>query len=249
MAQNSTLMSDELDIDAFLNPAMDDGSSNAAMEPVASLQPATLSQGTYALGDIGGFDINSSGTSTYNGSQETSHDVVDLLRPTKTEGEASSSGATSTGTSFLGNVHPTSLSIGVADGMNSSAAFHNLGSMNVLNTLTPHLTQDEQASATKKANILALATVAKKAGDKAKEVIAIMGKLQEFLTHLITLADSSGPQVKSTVQMLVQKLVVSGQSQGASVFGTQIVVKCLGCSPRLNLYRLVFLVHIGRQHH
>lgn len=215
MAQNSTLMSDELDIDAFLNPTMDDGSINAVMEPVTPLQPATLSQGTYALGDMGGFEINSSSTPSYNGSQEPSNDVVDLLRPTKTEGEASSSGATFTGTSFLGNVQktsllsPTSLAISAGDGMNSSAAFHNLGSMAVLNTLTPHLPHDEQASANKKANLLALATVAKKAGDKAAEVIAIMGKLQEFLTHLITLADSSGPQVKSTVQMLVQKLVVS----------------------------------------
>lgn len=78
-----------------------------------------------------------------------------------------------------------------------------------LGSLSSQLTPDEQTAAYKKANILALSALAKRGGPNTKDMFAVQQKLQEFLTSLITLAGQKGPQLKVTVQMLVQNLVVS----------------------------------------
>ena len=78
-----------------------------------------------------------------------------------------------------------------------------------LGGLSTQLSAEEQAAAYKKANILALSALAKRGGPNTKDMFAVQQKLQEFLTSLITLAGQKGPQLKVTVQMLVQNLVVS----------------------------------------
>lgn len=126
--------------------------------------------------------------------------TIDLTTPIKTEGEASNSE-----NSFL----PKSLQLTPT----SSAAISspitpfapNLGG------LSSQLTPEEQTAAYKKANILALSALAKRGGPNTKELFAVQQKLQEFLTSLITLAGQKGPQLKVTVQMLVQNLVVSAK--------------------------------------
>ena len=161
---------------------------------------------------------------------------LDLTRPVKTEGEASPAMSTvsqpppTDGVSMLpaSQSLPTPLSgsagslagSGDASSSSSSSALPvNVTSIsNTLGTfgspLTAlgtqlNLTAEEQSAAYKKANIIALSALAKKGGPNARDMLAVQAKLQEFLTNLIALAGNSGQQLKSTVQMLVQQLVVS----------------------------------------
>ncbi len=123
---------------------------------------------------------------------------TDAIKPVKTEGEASN---------HENNFIPRSLQLTPTSNVPSSSPITpfapNLGS------LSSQLTPDEQTAAYKKANILALSALAKRGGPNAKDMFAVQQKLQEFLTSLITLAGQKGPQLKVTVQMLVQNLVVS----------------------------------------
>ncbi len=136
--------------------------------------------------------------SNQNGTNGKDGAIIDLTNPVKTEGEASVSE-----NSFLARslqLTPTSSS-GISSPITPFAP--NLGS------LSSQLTQEEQTAAYKKANILALSALAKRGGPNTKDLFAVQQKLQEFLTSLITLAGQKGPQLKVTVQMLVQNLVVS----------------------------------------
>ena len=163
---------------------------------------------------------------------------LDLTRPVKTEGEASPAMSTvsqpppTDGVSMLpaSQSLPTPLSgsagslAGSGDASSSSSSSSSALPVNVTsisNTLgtfgSPltalgtqlNLTAEEQSAAYKKANIIALSALAKKGGPNARDMLAVQAKLQEFLTNLIALAGNSGQQLKSTVQMLVQQLVVS----------------------------------------
>ena len=154
---------------------------------------------------------------------------LDLTRPVKTEGEASTGMSTvsqpppTDGASMLPAAQslatPLSGSAAVPGDTSSSsspstlpvnvASLGTFGSpLTALGTQL-NLTADEQSAAYKKANIIALSALAKKGGDNARNMLAVQAKLQEFLTNLIALAGNSGQQLKSTVQMLVQQLVVS----------------------------------------
>lgn len=123
--------------------------------------------------------------------------MIDHTKPVKTEAEASL-----TENSFI----PRSLQLTPTSSAPISSPITpfapNLGS------LSSQLTPEEQTAAYKKANIIALSTLAKKGGPNTKDMFAVQQKLQEFLTSLITLAGQKGPQLKITVQMLVQNLVV-----------------------------------------
>jgi len=134
-----------------------------------------------------------------NGKKEGEIGSVDLSKPVKTEGEAST-----VENSFI----PRSLSLQPSQPSltNSSPITPfapNLGS------LSSQLTSEEHTAIYKKANIFALSALAKKGGPNTKDMFTVQQKLQEFLTSLITLAGQKGPQLKVTVQSLVQSLVVS----------------------------------------
>lgn len=132
-----------------------------------------------------------------NGTNGQGSGVIDLTKPIRTDAEASVAE-----NSFMSRslqLTPTS-SPAISSPITPFAP--NLGS------LSSQLTPDEQTAAYKKANILALSALAKKGGPNTKDIFAAQQKLQEFLTSLITLAGQKGPQLKVTVQMLVQNLVV-----------------------------------------
>ena len=78
-----------------------------------------------------------------------------------------------------------------------------------LGSLSSQLTPEEHTAIYKRANIYALSALAKKGGPNTKDMFTAQQKLQEFLTSLITLAGQKGPQLKVTIQSLVQSLVVS----------------------------------------
>lgn len=136
--------------------------------------------------------------SNQNGTNGKDNAIIDLTKPVKTEAEASVSE-----NSFI----PRSLQLTPSPAVPVSSPITpfapNLG------ILSSQLTSEEQAAVYKKANILALSALAKKGGPNTKEMFGVQQKLQEFLTSLITLAGQKGPQLKVTVQMLVQNLVVS----------------------------------------
>lgn len=152
-------------------------------------------------------DLNSveSPLPSQNGTNGRDEPVLGLVKPIKTEAEAS--GAENSFIPRSLQLTPTS-SPSIASPITPFAP--NIGS------LSSQLTPEEQTAAYKKANILALSTLAKRGGPNTKDMFAVQQKLQEFLTSLITLAGQKGPQLKVTVQMLVQNLVVS-QCRGATV--------------------------------
>lgn len=131
--------------------------------------------------------------SNQNGTNGQGSGVIDLTKPIKTDAQASVAE-----NSFISR----SLQLTPAISSPISPFAPNLGS------LSSQLTPGEQTAAYKKANILALSALAKKGGPNTKDIFAAQQKLQEFLTSLITLAGQKGAQLKVTVQMLVQSLVV-----------------------------------------
>lgn len=84
---------------------------------------------------------------------------------------------------------------------------------------TSLLTADEQSAIYKQASLLAIYAMSNKNGaTKAKEMLAVVTKVKNFLTNLVQLAGNSGPQVKTAVHSLVQKLVVRPPSLSLSLF-------------------------------
>ncbi len=234
MAQNSSEIPGALDIDALMNSQGRENSvagTNAAVEPPSNLK----SPESKGLG-AGGAPQNP--PATQNGGQGVPMDVIDLTRPTKTEGEASSSGSTATnsssslpatGTPPLAtnstSLHSTVAAAAAglppvpstADGFSSQVAVSAFGTPLSSLGIQLKLTAEEQASAYKKANLLALSALAKKGGPNVREMLGVQAKLQEFLTSLIALAGNTGPVLRQTVQALVQRLVVSHLSPEASI--------------------------------
>lgn len=83
---------------------------------------------------------------------------------------------------------------------------------------TSLLTADEQSAIYKQASLLAIYAMSNKNGaTKAKEMLAVVTKVKNFLTNLVQLAGNSGPQVKTAVHSLVQKLVVRSPSLSLSL--------------------------------
>lgn len=136
--------------------------------------------------------------SSQNGTNGDESNVIDLSQPVKTEGEASNA---------ENSIIPKSLQFTPTSSASSSSPITpfapNLGG------LSSQLSSEELTAAQKKANLLALSTLAKRGGPNAKDMFTVQQKLQEFLTSLITLAGQKGPKLKLTVQLLVQNLMVS----------------------------------------
>lgn len=229
MAQNSSATPDTLDIDALMSS---EGEENAVAPSNYGLEPPSSLKSPESMG-LGGEGVPT-GTlqnppAAQNGGQGVPVDVIDLTRPTKTEGEPSNGGSTAihapssfpaTGTPVLAN-NSTSLHsavsaaglpsvAGTPDGLSSSMSASTFGGTPLASLGSQlKLTAEEQASAYKKANILALSALAKKGGPNIREMLAVQAKLQEFLTSLIALAGNTSQQLRATVQALVQRLVVS----------------------------------------
>ena len=217
MAQNSAETADILDIDALMNSQDDEKDVSAVVTSLSSSsvmkpEPSALTEGNVAP----------TPTVAQNGDKEASLDVIDLTRPVKTVGEASPSTTTALAASVANDIaHNSSpLKPAAVSEANSSESLVNtiqmvgMGGAFGGSHITPlgselRLTPEEQAAAYKKANILALTSLAKRGGPSAREMLSIQAKLQEFLTSLISLAGKNGPHVKLTVQLLVSKLVVS----------------------------------------
>ena len=155
----------------------------------------------------------------HNGTQDLTQDSVNLTKPIKTEGQSSTSLHTTIPSQSLSDgVPPTSTKP-------SSLQLDGLG-LNNASARTPfalspfsagqfpahlQLSAEEQSAMQRQASLLAVSATTKSTGEigKAKEILTVVSKVKEFLTHLIQLAGNSGPQVKTAVQALVQKLVVS----------------------------------------
>lgn len=210
MAQNSAESADVLDIDALMN-SQDEKDVSAVLT-----SPSTMKQEPNALD---GGNAAPTPPVTQNGGPEASLDVIDLTRPVKTLGEASPSTSTALAASVANdiahNLKPTAASdANSSENLANSIQMVGMGGAfggSHITTLGSdlRLTHEEQAAAYKKANILALTSLAKRGGPSAREMLSIQAKLQEFLTSLISLAGKNGPHVKLTVQLLVSKLVVS----------------------------------------
>lgn len=104
---------------------------------------------------------------------------------------------------------------------------------------TSLLTADEQSAIYKQASLLAIYAMSNKNGaTKAKEMLAVVTKVKNFLTNLVQLAGNSGPQVKTAVHSLVQKLVVRPPSLSLSL---SLCTPC-PCLPCLSFLFFVYLM-------
>jgi transcription initiation factor TFIID subunit 4 len=183
-------MSSDLDIEALMNTEVDESAVSAV---VSSLQHELNS-----IKETAGVLPPSSQT----GQNITEN--VETVKPIKTNGESSSD-----------TVKPLTLNLSTSnkpEGSNSRRA--SLSSMSPFGGMTPQspsalqLTQEEQSTLYKQASLHAIHSLFTKHGaDKAKEMLAIVTKVKNFLTNLVQLAGNSGPHVKQTVHTLVQKLV------------------------------------------
>ncbi len=212
MADNSSDNGEKVDIKPIVNSKGDDKSSSVdtnelngtSKAPIITMkQEPTNKDLTLNIGETKPASQNGTDVPSVVG-------VIDLTRPLKTEGEASTvtnsltSVTTARSLQTKGSVTP-----------DSQTTFSPFG--NVSGLVGSNLTPEEQSAVYRKANILALSALAKNGGPNAKEMLAIQQKLQEFLTSLITLAGQKGPEVKVRVQQLVQNLVVSRSSSSPSV--------------------------------
>lgn len=236
MSQSSFKTAEVIDLEALTNSqtVSEDVVESVVTDKVgkpASHPPSVLGTGNGETVQHLNSSSNPNATLSQSRGLVTSLTPLDLTRPVKTEGEASQSMSTVSqppptgGASILpaSQTQGTSLSgtqgaSGDASSTPSPSLPVSVASISTLGTfgspLTAlgaqlNLTAEEQSAAYRKANILALSALAKKGGPNARDMLAVQGKLQEFLTNLITLAGNSGQQLKSTVQMLVQQLVVS----------------------------------------
>ena len=240
MSHNNFQTTQVIDLDALMNSqvaAKDVG--GIVSDQVANSTPSSQSSGNGEEAPGLGSSSQPNPSLAKNSGHQPSLPLTDLTRPVKTEGEVSSNVSTvsqsppSAGASLIhpppAPGAPSSESSGVqassGDTTSSSSAslsvamptFSAFGSPLTALGAQLKLTSEEQAAAYKKANILALSALAKKGGPNAREMLAVQAKLQEFLTNLISLAGNSGQQLKFTVQLLVQQLVVSGLGNGSCV--------------------------------
>ena len=243
MTQNSTSATEEIDLEALMNTGPDENSVVRSSSPLSD-SSIVLKPGSNALAATNSPVVVTNQSIVQNGTRRVERDVIDLTRPVKTEGEASSSGGSGLVSAPEQHHHQSS-----GGGEGTGAGGFSLAKLPLqqqqqlpprtanssvvtppsdvggvvgsptMGGLGPHmmtalasqfnLSKEEQAAAYRKANVLALKTLAEKAGSNAKDILTIMSKLQEFLTNLISLAEnSSGPNMKVTVQLLVQRLVV-----------------------------------------
>ena len=219
-AENGTEPSTDLDIEALINVEVDE---KDVSEVVSSLhkelnaaQESTLSSSQDTVADS--VERTSKLQPSENGSQNASSDVIDLTKPVKTEGEPSSISQTTTPPTTQSPTTPNpkagSLTL---EGLHnaSTVAATRPGFMSPLGGLFPtaaqlQLTSDEHSYFYKQASLVAIHALSSKHGPaKAKDILAVVTKVKDFLTNLITLAGNSGVQVRTAVQSLVQKLVVS----------------------------------------
>ena len=230
-SENGANTSAEIEIEALISEVDD----KEVSEVVSSIQKE-LDVGGDASVSLDTMEETSKPFPDHNGTQDLTQDSINLTKPIKTEGQSSTSlHTTSPGQSLTSDgVPPTSTKP-------SSLQLDGLG-LNNASARTPfalspfsagqfpsllQLSTEEQSALQRQAGLLAVSATTKSTGEigKAKEILTVVSKVKEFLTHLIQLAGNSGPQVKSAVQALVQKLVVSY----VAVNGSCTILALIGC--------------------
>ena len=143
-------------------------------------------------------------------------------QPVKTKGEVSTGISTATSSTPSSSRPGLTLNLSKADTSTQPQAQDSTSRRASLSTMSPFgglthgpqtslLTIEEQSAIYKQASLLAIYAMSSKNGPaKAKEMLAVVTKVKNFLTNLVQLAGNSGPQVRTAVHSLVQKLVVSG---------------------------------------
>ena len=211
--ENGTDVSSDLDIEALINADVDESAVSAVVsslhQELNSVKVTQLSQDS-GLGSID--DSAMEASNGHSGNPPPAGSTIDLTQPVKTQGETSSVSLTSTTTSHNLTLNLTSTALK----SNDTNRRPSLSMMSPFGTITPQspnsqlLTPEEQSALYKQASLLAIHSLFNKNGAvKAKERLAVVTKVKNFLTNLIQLAGNSGPEVKQTVHSLVQKLVVS----------------------------------------
>ena len=219
-SHNGTETTTELEIEALIN----DVDEKEVSEVVSSLQKelGAAEESATSVSAVVGTEAAPKPFPGYNGTQDATQDVIDLTKPVKTEGQVSPSvqtaniGPVATGSATNAQTPSAKAPPLQLDGLNNATprppfAFSPLGG----GLLPAHLqlTSEEQSAMYRQASLLAVSATAKSGGEKAKEILTLVSKVKDFLTHLIQLAGNSGPQVKTAVQALVQKLVVSARRE------------------------------------
>ena len=210
-SQNGAETSTELEIEALIN----DVDEKEVSEVVSSLQKELKAVGDNSV-PLDVMADTSKPFPGHNGTQSVAQDVMHLTKPVKTEGQSSKSLQTTSSNTTVSDAassKPSSLQLDGL-GLNNSSA-RTPFALSPFNTgqFPAHLqlSAEEQSAMQRQASLLAVSATTKSTGEieKAREILTVVSKVKDFLTHLIQLAGNSGPQVKSSVQSLVQKLVVS----------------------------------------
>uniref|UniRef100_A0A1X7UKV0 TAFH domain-containing protein n=1 Tax=Amphimedon queenslandica TaxID=400682 RepID=A0A1X7UKV0_AMPQE len=140
-------------------------------------------------------------------------------QPVKTKGEVSTSISTATSSTPSSSRPGLTLNLSKTETSTQPQAQDSTNRRASLSTMSPFgglthgpqtslLTIEEQSAIYKQASLLAIYAMSSKNGPaKAKEMLAVVTKVKNFLTNLVQLAGNSGPQVRTAVHSLVQKLV------------------------------------------
>lgn len=224
MAQNSSESREDVDVKPVVNSQSHENAQVSIISNDlngASQTAITMKQDPKAESKELSLEITENRPASQNGTVDSPVSVIDLTRPLKTEGEASS--GDNSATVSVAHCTPSSTAVVTTTATttqastpsgntasDSSTSFGMFGAQSLSGmTSQMSLTPEEQSAAYRRANILALSALAKNGGPNAKEMLAVQQKLQEFLTSLISLAGQKGPELKVRVQQLVQNLVVS----------------------------------------
>lgn len=216
--ENGTDVSSDLDIEALINADVDESAVSAVVSSLHQELNSVKSADNHRLllppqdNGLGSVEETQGALEAKNGLGESAGNTMDLNQPVKTKGEASQSTPTTTHNLTL-NLTPSTTTTSKPEESSRRASLSAMSPFGGITPQSPHaqlLTPEEQSALYKQASLLAIHSLFNKNGAaKAKEMLAVVTKVKNFLTNLIQLAGSSGPQVKQTVHSLVQKLVVS----------------------------------------
>lgn len=203
--------------------SQDSGLGSTTEEASLSQQPVT-SNGFQQTQEKVVLPPSSSSSSSSSITTTTSSSVPPSLtpaQPVKTKGEVSTSVSTAASSTPSSSRPSLTLNLSKAETSTQPQAQDSTTRRASLSTMSPFgglthgpqtslLTMEEQSAIYKQASLLAIYAMSSKNGPaKAKEMLAVVTKVKNFLTNLVQLAGNSGPQVRTAVHSLVQKLVVS----------------------------------------
>ena len=204
--------------------SQDSGLGSTTEEASLSQQPVTSNGFQQTQEKVVLPPSSSSSSSSSSITTTTSSSVPPSLtpaQPVKTKGEVSTSVSTAASSTPSSSRPSLTLNLSKAETSTQPQAQDSTTRRASLSTMSPFgglthgpqtslLTMEEQSAIYKQASLLAIYAMSSKNGPaKAKEMLAVVTKVKNFLTNLVQLAGNSGPQVRTAVHSLVQKLVVS----------------------------------------